>query len=342
MNKELNFIVKLTTCCPGKCECCTNRQKNFKYKNDGNKIFDIEVFEKICKNVKMLGGCYICLSGGEPTIVKNIGEYIKIAKKYNLATRINSNGWNVTEENLEKWLQDGLDQIVLSIYGLNKDTIVKTRGNELLFNKSIDAINVIKKLKEKYQFIFIIQTVIMKDNYQELPELLNFAIDSKADIVWPSYLEDAINLPNIRMNRCDIDNFLNNVVPKMKSIVESRIVDKELKERLIKSIDRYYNDGIGDDYIYHKKGENCHFAGNHFTFYPNGVIDPCPGHEYFKSDYQFKINYADIDEFMTKENLEKYCGFVFDYCQYCPQGRHQEISFMPSDFNEHNSREEMR
>ena len=80
MNKEFNFIVKLTTGCPGNCKCCRARQKNFKYKNEKNNIFDINVYEKICKNIKKLNGTYICLSGGEPTMVKNIDEYIKLEK----------------------------------------------------------------------------------------------------------------------------------------------------------------------------------------------------------------------------------------------------------------------
>ena len=32
MNKNFNFIVKLTTSCPGNCKCCRDRQKHFKYK----------------------------------------------------------------------------------------------------------------------------------------------------------------------------------------------------------------------------------------------------------------------------------------------------------------------
>ena len=32
MNKNFNFIVKLTTGCPGNCKCCRDRQENFKYK----------------------------------------------------------------------------------------------------------------------------------------------------------------------------------------------------------------------------------------------------------------------------------------------------------------------
>jgi len=113
-----------------------------------------------------------------------------------------------------------------------------------------------------------------------------------------------------------------------------------LEKRLLNSLDNYYDD-MYVDYIYHKNGSNCHWIGQHFTFYPNGTIDPCPGHEYFKSNYQYKIDYEKIDEFMNIDSLEKNKGICFDYCKYCPQGVHQEISFMNEKFNEHNSKEEM-
>lgn len=340
MNKEFNFIIKLTTGCPGNCKCCRDRQKNFKYKNDKNNVFDLKVFEKICQNIKKLNGSYICFSGGEPTMVKNLNDYIKIAKKYGLATRINTNGWNVTEENLTKWLENGLDQIVLSVYGLDEKSILETRGNRLIFDRNMRAVQGIKKLKEKYKFIFIIQTVIMKENYRQMPDLLNYAINNKADLFWPSYLEDAINLPDVRLSEEEIDDFKKTIIPKMKKIIEDRITDNDIKYNIELSLDSYYNDGT-NLYEYHKDHKSCHWAGNHFTFYPNGVIDPCPGHEYFKSKYQYKINYEEIDDFMKIENLNKCKDICFDFCKYCPQGVHHEISFMPKTFNEHNSKDEM-
>lgn len=340
MNKNFNFIVKLTTGCPGNCKCCRDRQENFKYKNEKTNIFDINIFEKICANIKKLNGTYICLSGGEPTMVKNIGDYIKIAKKYGLATRINTNGWNVTEENLENWLKNGLDQIVLSVYGLDEKIVLETRGNRLIFDRTLKAANAIKKLKEKYKFIFIVQTIIMKDTYKQMPELLNFAIDNKANLFWPSYLEDAVNLPDIRMNEEEIEDFKKNIIPKMKKIIVNKIKNTEIIDNIEKSLSSYYNDGT-NLYEYHRKGENCHWAGQHFTFYPNGTVDPCPGHEYFKSDYQYKIDYDKIDDFMKLDNLNKCKNICFDYCKYCPQGVHHEISFMPITFNEHNSKDEI-
>lgn len=340
MNKDFNFIVKVTTGCPGNCKCCRDRQENFKYKSN-SKFFDKNVFEKICYNIRKLGGSYICLSGGEPTMVPNIDEYIIIANKYGLATRINTNGWNVTKGNLEKWLNNGLDQIVLSIYGIDEEKIIKTRGNKLIYERSMRALETIKELKKKYKFIFIVQTIIMKDTYKEMDKILSLAIDYKANLFWPSYLEDAINLPDIRMVENEIKDFKNNVIPKMKSVIMSKKFNKNLTERLLKSLDKYYNDGV-KNYIYHEEGINCYWAGHHFTFYPNGIIDPCPGHEYFKSDYQYKIDYKEIDEFMKIENLQKVEHICFDYCKYCPQGMHHEISFMDEDFNEHDSKENIK
>ena len=247
-------------------------------------------------------------------MVRNIDDYIKIAKKYELATRINTNGWNVTKENLESWLKNGLDQIVLSIYGLDENSIIETRGNRLIFDKSMRAVEVIKELKKKYKFIFIIQTIIMKENYKQMPQLLNYAIDSDTNLFWPSYLEDAINLPEVRLSCEEIDDFKNNIIPKMKEIINKKVVDDNIKNNIMKSLDNYYNDG---------------------------TVDPCPGHEYFKSKYQYKINYDEIDEFMKLENLNKCKNICFDYCKYCPQGVHHEISFMPVSFNEHDSKEEI-
>lgn len=341
MSKNYNFIVKVTTGCPGNCKCCRDRQENFKYKNDDKRFFDIGVFEKICKNIKKLGGSYICLSGGEPTIVPNIDEYIMIAHKYGLATRINTNGWNVTLENFSRWLDNGLDQIVLSLYGVDEESIIQTRGNKLIYDRSMRAIQVVKKLKEKYNFIFIIQTIIMKDTYKQMDKILDVAIDSGVNLFWPSYLEDAVNLSDIRMTKLEIDDFKENIIPKMKDVILSKKLNKSMEDKLLKSLDTYYNDGI-EDYIYHEDGFNCHWAGQHFTFYPNGVIDPCPGHEYFKSEYQYKIDYNDIDDFMKLENLEKVKNVCFDYCKYCPQGCHHEISFMDDNFNEHDSKEEIK
>lgn len=89
-----------------------------------------------------------------------------------------------------EWFALGLEQIVLSIYSLDKTTLKTIRGNEVLLNKSLNAAKILSEHKENYNFTFVIQMVIMKDNYNEMAEILKFAIENNADIFWPSYLEE--------------------------------------------------------------------------------------------------------------------------------------------------------
>ena len=340
MNKDYNFTVKLTLDCPGNCKCCTNRQKNFMEKGK-NKfgIFNLYYFKEICRNIKKLNGAYICLSGGEPTIVNNIDEYINIAHQYGLATRINTNGWGITKQKLSVWLDSGLDQVVLSVYSLNSDKTKIVRGNQNLYKKMIDATKIIKEAKEKTGLIFVMQTVIMKENYREIPEILEFAIDNNVDRFWASYLEDAINLKNIRMEVKDIKNFKEIIIPKMKNIIEDKIENIKLKKRLLMDIDNYYNDEF-NDYIYHKGIFKCPFIGKSFTFYPNGNVDPCPGHEYFKSNKQILLDYNKIDEFMNISNLNANLNTTFKYCKYCPHGIQNELFLKDNYFHERSKKVE--
>jgi len=338
MEKDYNVVIKVTTSCPGNCKCCVNRQLNFKSKNKTHAIFDLKLFEKICRELKKAGGSYICLSGGEPTMVPNLGDYIKIANENGLASRINTNGWGITEENVKSWLADGLDQIVLSVYGTTKKLISSTRGNDLLFERSQNALSVLKKTKRKNNFIFIIQTIILKDNFKNLPEIFKVAIDNKADLFWPSYLEDAHFLPEIRMREADIKYLKENIIPEMKRIVEKKFKSASHREKLIDTLNRYYSIKY-DDYCYHDKTLKCALLGRHWTFYPGGVVDPCPGHEYFPSKYQQTVNLKTVAQIFSLENIKKNSSLSFDYCQYCPHGEHIGLNLKEQEFNEHSSKE---
>ena len=319
-----NFVIKLTTNCPANCKCCINRKKEIKLKDENNKTFDKTDFERICQCLKKMKGSYICLSGGEPTIVSNINEYFYIAHKNKLATRINTNGWNITKEKMKEWLTLGLEQIVLSIYSLDKTTLKTIRGNEELLNKSLNAAKILSEFRENYDFTFVIQTVIMKDNYNEMAEILKFAIENNVDIFWPSYLEDAFNLPLIRMQKKDIAKFKKDIIPKMKMVIYNSWIDTHQSQYLEVCLDNLYRKEY-NNYIYHDKSFKCNWLGKHLTFYPNGTVYPCPGHDYFSSSIQYKIDYSKIDELFI-DSLLKNINNMPANCKYCPQGVYQEIN----------------
>ena len=334
MKNDYNFMVKLTTLCPGNCKCCKNRLNEFKKIDINKHFFDIYSFEKLCNAIKNIGGTYIALSGGEPTIVPNLIDYIKIAKKYELATRLNTSGFNITRDNLAEWLEAGLDQIVLSVYGIDFETYSIARGNESMYRKGYEALKIISEAKNKYQFIFILQTVIMKDNYEQMNDLLNLAIKYHADKFWPSYLEDSINLPDIRLTIKEVINFRKNIKPLMKqTLVNHQLYTYENDSNLQ---DIYNNDYI--DYIYHDLNYICRHLGKHLSFYPDGRIDLCCGFEYTKNHTRY-INYDDINHILTTEFMKQFENEKIDYCKYCPQGLHREINLSGITFNEYEGKE---
>ena len=328
-----NFIVKVTTACPGNCRCCTNRQINFKDKSNGS-AFDIDVFRAICKKLSEIGGRYICLSGGEPTFVDNLEDYVSVAHEFNLVSRLNTNGWNLTETRLKTFLDLGLDQIVLSIYGTDEDQILKTRGNARIYGRSMEALSAITKLKETYTFSFIIQTVIMRDTFRQIPQILKMAFNHKANRFWPSYLEDSINLQDLRLTKEDVKIFREHVIPEMVDIIEKANLDATVRGRIIKDVRKIYEKDYSNG-VYHPNGIECPWPGHHMTFYPNGIVDPCPGHEYFKSDDQIIADYGDVDSLLNEDNLRKLIDKRFEYCRYCPHGVHVDIPLGKEIVHEH-------
>lgn len=319
---QYNIVVKLTTNCPGNCICCTNRKNEIENKCEKNENFNLSTFAKLCKSVKNIGGTYICLSGGEPTIVKNIDDYFQVAHSLGLSVRMNTNGWNISKSTMEKWLSLGLEQIVLSIYSLNRDIIKETRGNEKIYYRSVEAAKTISELRQQYKFKFIIQTTIMQNNYQELHNILEFAIKNNADYFWPSYLEDAINLPTIRMDKAHIIDFKTNIIPKMK-LIANKYYNEDF-EKIYNALDNLYKKNY-TEFTYHEENFHCHWLGRHLTFYPGGTVYPCPGHDYFSSECEYKIDYDYIEDFISSERFSQTKNSYSEHCKYCPQGEYQEI-----------------
>lgn len=322
--KNLNPVVKITTSCPANCKCCVNRQNTIIKKNEENNIMGISEFKKICEIVRLMGGKYICLSGGEPSIVPQLGEYIKIANGHGLSSRINTNGWGITTSNLENWIANGLEQVVLSLYSLNSDTMKEVRGSDVLLNKTIKAAERLSRSRKYHNFTYIVQTLIICNNFREMPSLLKFAIKMKADYFWPTYLENAICLPEVRMTKMDIVEYKKVVVPEMINVISESEIDCNLMTIALETLQKHYYNEF-DDYIYHDDDYICNWLGRHITFYPNGTVYPCPGHEYYSSKYEKKFDYmsCSLEDFASF--LKSVKGKRIEFCKFCPQGEFGDI-----------------
>tara|TARA_B100001175_G_C19449514_1_gene610561 strand:- start:123 stop:1151 length:1029 start_codon:yes stop_codon:yes gene_type:complete len=137
-----NSIVELTNGCNHACVFCHNPEMKRKIS-----FLDLNVFEKFVKKAISEGveefGLY---ATGEPFFVKNLEEYISIAKK-NGAKRVycTSNGALANIAKVKKCILSGLDSIKFSINAGTADSYKIIHGFD-------DFDKVINNVKEIYEF----------------------------------------------------------------------------------------------------------------------------------------------------------------------------------------------
>lgn len=108
-----------------------------------------EIFEHLNKRKNTLDG--VCITGGEPTLQKDLPEFIKKVKELGLKVKLDTNGSNpkmlqaLLEENL-------LDHVAMDI----KNSPVKYRETIDVdtFNVDyiVDSVDILKKLSTSYEF----------------------------------------------------------------------------------------------------------------------------------------------------------------------------------------------
>lgn len=146
---------EITTKCNLNCKhCIVEKNKQELNKNECFKIID---------NLHKLGCGELNFTGGEPLIKKNIIDILKYSKLNGMKNRILTNGILVNKRNV-KLLKKLVSYIGFSLEGLEKENDIMRGKNS--FNKTIQAINLIKK--EKIPFgIYITINKFNKKNFEE-------------------------------------------------------------------------------------------------------------------------------------------------------------------------------
>lgn len=174
-NKLEVLAVLLTNRCNLKCIYCGRNE------NKDNFCSRLELtadeWINIFKDAKTVGLKKVNMTGGEIFCRKDVLEIIERTIGLGLDVSIETNGTIITEEQI-KYLSKFKDHLSMSISldGIKKATNDLTRGNGS-FDRTFKTINVIRK----YGIPLRIITVLIKNNYDEIPELAT-TIHEKLDL----------------------------------------------------------------------------------------------------------------------------------------------------------------
>lgn len=176
--------------CNLKCRPC-NFWKGI-YKEGDRDILDTQGAMALIDRISKLKIPYLVITGGEPFLRKDLLEILEYAVSRIKHVRIQTNGTLLTSDDAEKVVRLGLDEIWVSIDGL-ETTHDWLRGEKGSFRKTMDALESINYFKNKHKSSFpniIMHTIVFKHNMREMTDILDLAGKCGAGEVFFSYVCD--------------------------------------------------------------------------------------------------------------------------------------------------------
>jgi len=159
--EPLNNRAKLDTGthCNYRCEFCY-------YKNQLNEVTDLETIKKRVDYIVACGIKQVDLSGGESSIHSNWFEILDYCKSKDLKISTLSNGYKfANKEFLKKSKEHGLEEILFSVHGYNKENHNDLVGHKKGFDNIIQAI----KNAHELDILVRINCTVTHKNYNNLP-----------------------------------------------------------------------------------------------------------------------------------------------------------------------------
>lgn len=325
----MKLKLKVTEICNANCSCCQQRLE--RYAEDHVYVMPFELACKCIDDAKRVGWKQLILSGGEPTLHPDLFEIIKYGKEQGMVVSLYTNGGMLTNEYIDGLCESGLDVLMLSYYSFDKSVFCSIRQSEELFDKATEALYRLKNREESEEFHIKVrlQSVLAKENYISLPDLLDFAIKAKFESMSVSYLEHAQTKPELYMDKDDIDDFKSTIVPLVKQILLKADISENSKKHNDDVIIDLFSDTYGEKTVDIARGEyrddcsECVNKDKYIVINPEGNCLPCCGMEYYSERENFgNIKEKSLDKILQGAPMQKFWNSRKVMCKYCAVDRH--------------------
>src|SRR5208283_1839166 len=162
--------------CNSKCVMCyASRMK----KSDDTYL-TVEEYKSIWQQASRLGAFSVILSGGEPTLRKDLFDIISVLDPENTIFALVTNSLNLNRSFLADLKRSGVETIHFSLDSTDESTNDTIRGAKGHFRKVLESIEEAKKLG----FSVYLSTVIMHAGLEKMQEMVRFAKENQIGIVF--------------------------------------------------------------------------------------------------------------------------------------------------------------
>ena len=191
--------IEVTNACGMNCIMCPRQYMKRKIG-----FMKVELFERIIKQMK-LNSIVVLHHFGDPLLHPKIEEIIKICKKYSIQSSLSTNPSSLTEKNIKKILNSGLNYLHISLDGATKKTYEKIRRGKADYEIALKSIGNFLKEKKKRKNKNPITTIAIIQMKETKDEIDNFKqkwsntkgidfVEVKEFITWDGSMKEIINL----------------------------------------------------------------------------------------------------------------------------------------------------
>ena len=275
-------------------------------------------------------GCEsILFSGGEVTLVKELPNILAHTSKLGISSQINSHGGRLTEDYCDKLLDSGLNGIMISLDAADAELHDSIRNLPGLFETAVKGVSYLRRKRpDQSNFYMLINTVIMKNNYRQLPDLVKLASESgigeinfsplSIDNTWDDWATGKVEL---KLSDAEEAELATEIFPKVMEIAKkgkiSVIIPAVINSQGLIEIQKS---------LFNATWVNCAVAHYHCVINVNGDVFPCC----YASPQRFSMGNIMENSFTDIWNGEEYSKFrnncfpaKFEMCVSCSQHRNE-------------------
>ncbi len=296
----MGLLAELTHRCPLQCPYCSNPLELERSSGE----LSTEDWVRVFKQAGELGILQAHLSGGEPTVRKDLEEITQAAVEAGVYTNLITAGVLLKRERLEKLVDIGLDHLQLSVQHVDAQLADKIAGFSGGYSKKIELAKWVKELN----LPLTINSPMHRHNVEYLEEIIEFAVKLGAE---------RLEVAHIQYYGWAFEN-RNSLIPTREQVYKNADIVDEARERLkgIMTIDFV----VPDYYAVRPKPCMGGWGSQFITISPTGKVMPCHAAASIKGLEFDNVKDRHLrDIWLNSSSFEKYRGtdYLPEPCKSC-------------------------
>lgn len=326
---------KITEDCPCRCTFCDSY---IKYNEVLKKqVISYEEWKSISDKLIGQGLQSVVISGGEPLLRPDVTlKLIKYLKANNVYVVLNTSAVLFRKGNyvlLEEVIKAAPNLIVFSVDSSEAEKHDENRNRHGLYEQVIESI---KYLKSNSDVSVGIRTVITRNNYKELPEIIEIFGNLNVDCIKLTHIENDVEDEYV-LHEKDLVYFnectKKDMIQKIRYLNTSQQLQLE-NEKSINSILADMNlfasiskGMFSPTYI---GNTQCCLQGRFFSIQSNGDVLPCCEAEHHYYPVLGNLLRDSVNDIIDSDDFNRFLNHRLDYCSRCTQMQNFQLSFKKS------------